>query len=116
LDFNENEIAVLTAVNGKGKTTIISHIVDALYEMARPYYEQEFENKENKLYRVSSSLFNLDQRQTSYVYLRFKAGEDIIDYIDIRNNCTQEQYDRNIVLENKIPFDQFQPSLANQDM
>ena len=36
LDFEENEIAVLTAVNGRGKTTIISHIVDAFHEMARP--------------------------------------------------------------------------------
>ena len=27
LIFNENEIAVLTAVNGQGKTTILSHIV-----------------------------------------------------------------------------------------
>ena len=27
LDFNQNEIAVLTAVNGRGKTTLISHIL-----------------------------------------------------------------------------------------
>jgi len=28
LDFSENEIALLSAVNGRGKTTILSHIVD----------------------------------------------------------------------------------------
>jgi predicted ATP-binding protein involved in virulence len=39
LTFNENEIGVLTAVNGRGKTTILSHIVDAWHEMARPYFQ-----------------------------------------------------------------------------
>ena len=47
LYFNENEIAVLSAVNGRGKTTILSHIVDAFNEMAKPHFPNEFENKEN---------------------------------------------------------------------
>jgi predicted ATP-binding protein involved in virulence len=38
LHFEENEIAVLTAVNGRGKTTILSHIVDAFHEMAKPFF------------------------------------------------------------------------------
>lgn len=50
LDFNENEVSVLSVVNGRGKTTILSHIVDAFYEMARPYFQNEFEGKENKIY------------------------------------------------------------------
>lgn len=35
LDFNDENIAVLSGINGAGKTTIISHIVDAFYELAR---------------------------------------------------------------------------------
>ena len=34
LDFAEGGISVLSAINGGGKTTIISHIVDAWHEMA----------------------------------------------------------------------------------
>lgn len=60
LDFKENEIAVLSAANGKGKTTILSYIVDAFYEMARPHFLNQFEGKEHKFYRVSSSIYNLD--------------------------------------------------------
>ncbi len=54
LDFDENGISVLSSENGKGKTTILSHIVDAFHEMARPHFTNEFEGKENKFYRVSS--------------------------------------------------------------
>ncbi|MBI5213465.1 MAG: AAA family ATPase, partial [Nitrospirae bacterium] len=85
--------AVFSSVNGKGKTTILSHIVDAFYEMARPNFPNEFEGKENKYYRVSSGIHNIDQINASFVYLRFKAQDGCIDYLDIRNNCTQEQYD-----------------------
>jgi len=79
LDFNQNEIAVLTAVNGRGKTTLISHIVDAFYEMAKPYFPEEFKGRENKYYRVSSPIFNLNQTKPSFVYLRFKVLEENID-------------------------------------
>ena len=58
LAFNENEIAVLTAVNGRGKTTILSYIVDAWYEMVRPHFRNEFKGKENEYYRISSSILN----------------------------------------------------------
>ena len=61
LDFNENEVAVLSAVNGKGKTTILSHIVDAFYEMAKPHFANEFEGKENKFYRRSNHNACLDK-------------------------------------------------------
>ena len=40
LDFKQNGINVLTAINGKGKTTIISHIVDAFHELAREAYRR----------------------------------------------------------------------------
>ena len=105
LDFSENEIAVLSSVNGKGKTTILSHIVDAFYEMARPHFPNEFEGKENKYYRVSAAIFNTDQNKPSFVYLRFctDTGEKI-DYLDIRNVCSEEQYNEAITLDDKILF------------
>lgn len=115
LDFSENGIAVLSAVNGRGKTTILSHIVDVFYEMARPHFPQEFEDKENKFYRVSSAIHNLDQNQPSFVYLRFKTIEGTIDYIDIRNNCTEQQYNEAITIENKIPFGEIKSNLEESD-
>ena len=51
LNFKEKGINVLTAVNGKGKTTIISYIVDAFYELAKKHYHNEFENNKNKYYQ-----------------------------------------------------------------
>lgn len=54
LDFKEKGVNVLSAVNGRGKTTILSHIVDAFYELARPNFENEFADKSTKYYRVSS--------------------------------------------------------------
>jgi predicted ATP-binding protein involved in virulence len=115
LHFRDNEIAVLTAVNGKGKTTILSYIVDAWHEMARPHFNNEFEGKEYKLYRVSGSIYNIDQSKPSFVYIRFKLEDSIIDYVDIRNTCTQEQYDEVITLENKIPFSGIQKKLEKNN-
>lgn len=114
LAFEENEIAVLSAVNGRGKTTILSHIVDAFHEMARPYFSNEFEGKENKFYRISSAIHNLNQSAPSFVYLRFKTPEGNIDYVDIRNTCTEIQYDESITIEDKIIFSQFQEVLNKE--
>lgn len=115
LDFNENEVAVLSAVNGRGKTTILSYIVDAFYEMTRPYFPNEFENKLNKLYRVSAQIYNLNLTAPSFVYLRFKINGGHIDYIDIRGACTEVQYNEAITLEDKIAFKQFQQKLVNEE-
>lgn len=60
LDFKENGINVLSAINGNGKTTILSHITDAFYELAKKVFHNEFEGKENKYYRVSSALYNIN--------------------------------------------------------
>jgi len=104
LIFNENEIAVLSSINGMGKTAILSHIADALYELAKMYYADITENKIN-YYRVSSSLYNTDAAKPSFVYFRFQASEGtLIDYVDIRNNCSEEEYNAAISLQNKIDF------------
>ena len=114
IDFKNSGVNVITAINGKGKTTILSHIADAFYELARPAYPQEFEGKENKLYRVSSPLYNITSSKPSIVYFRFKDGEDIYDYIDIRGNCTKDQYDKIIDINGKIDFNSFTTELSEQ--
>ncbi|MBR0025466.1 MAG: AAA family ATPase [Muribaculaceae bacterium] len=115
IDFKNNGVNVITAINGKGKTTILSHIADAFYELARPAYPQEFEGKENKLYRVSSPLYNMTSSKPSIVYFRFKDDEDIYDYIDVRDICTKEQYDAAIDVDNKIDYNDFQRRLKQQN-
>ncbi|MBW3021263.1 AAA family ATPase [Candidatus Woesearchaeota archaeon] len=118
LNFNENEIAVLSAVNGKGKTTILSYIVDAFYEMVRLNFPHEFEGKENKLYRISSIIFNLKQNQPSFVYLRFRTTKGNIDYVDVRSenvdNNLHDQYDRVITIDEKIEFKKLEKDIELQ--
>ena len=104
LNFMEKGINVLSAVNGRGKTTILSHIVDAFYELARPNFENEFADKSNKYYRVSSTVFNINMNTPSFVYMRFKKDAEIWDYVDIRNKCTENEYNSHISLNNKIPY------------
>ena len=57
IDFDDEDIAVLSGINGAGKTTILSYIVDSFFELARTAYENEFEGKSNKFYRVSSGIY-----------------------------------------------------------
>lgn len=114
LNFKEKGINVLAAINGRGKTTILSHITDAFYELAKLAFTGEFAGKENKYYRVSSPLYNLDSSKSSFVYLRFRNNKTNIDYIDIRRNCTSEEYDAAINIENKIPYNKFSSNFDSQ--
>lgn len=118
LDFSENEIGVLSAVNGRGKTTILSHIVDSFYEMAKPSFTDEFEGKANKFYRVSSAIYNLKLTDPSFVYLRFEINDhgkiEEADYLEIRNHCTENQYNKAVNLPNKIPFSRFK-NVSSED-
>ena len=115
MNFKDNDIIVLNAVNGGGKTTVLSHIVDAFYEMARNYYPREFEGRQRSFYRVSSSVYNLNSEEASFVYIRFNLDAEQIDYIDIRGNTTKEHYDEVISIENKIPFSAFSGGLEQQN-
>lgn len=114
LDFKESGINVLAAINGRGKTTILSHITDAFYELAKLHFSGEFSDKEGKYYRISSSLYNLDSNKPSFVYFRFCNNEVNIDYIDVRKSCTSEEYDAAINIENKIPYTKLSSSLERQ--
>ena len=113
LDFNEKGINVLTAINGKGKTTILSHIVDAFYELARPTFENEFEGKSNKYYRISSAVFNINFFAPSFVYLVFKNNTERWDYVDIRNECSESDYNSIIRVEDKIPYQELSQALKD---
>lgn len=113
LDLKSKSINVLSSLNGGGKTTILSHIADSWYEIVRIAYRLEFEGKENKYYRVSSSTFNLDTELPSIVYLRYNFDNQIIDYIDVRNKCTNEEYDEIVSYSDKIPFEKFQNQINN---
>jgi len=113
-DFEENEIAILSAINGRGKTTILSYIADAFYELAKKGFPNEFEGKSNKYYRVTSPLYSFNNTEPSFVYLRFKVSNSIIDYIDINGKCTEEQYNNKINLVDKVTFNQF-AHIINQE-
>lgn len=117
LSFRENEIVVLSAVNGMGKTTILSHVVDAFYEMAKGHFPNEFRGVEGLYYRVSSQMFNIRTNEPSFVYLRFSTPDGRkIDYVDTRGDatgkCTPEQYDAAITIDTKIPFGGFSGQLV----
>lgn len=105
LNFDNSNIFLLSGVNGKGKTTILSYIVDAFYELAKKGYHNEFASKPNKYYRVSSDLYSLDNGAVSIVYLRFDMADGKEnDYVDIRGNTTAEKYYALLGIDNPIPF------------
>jgi predicted ATP-binding protein involved in virulence len=117
MHFEENEIAVLTAVNGRGKTTVLSHIVDAFHEMAKPFFHFEYEGKENKFYRVSSQIENLDSARPSLAYLRFKTTSgEVFDYVNVRGPLTEAEYNDLELPSDKIQFHELKESLDIQGL
>lgn len=116
LSFNDNGIIVLTSVNGKGKTTLLSYIMDAWVELTRNVYSNTYKDKENSYYRISSFLFDMDSSKPSMVYIRFKNGDKHFDYIDIRNKCTEDNYLSMVPLEDRIPFKAFSDDLNERGL
>lgn len=116
LDFDDSNIFLLSGINGKGKTTVLSYIVDAFYELAKKGYRNEFEKAPNKYYRVSSGLYSLDKHAFSIVYLRFvtENGKEN-DYIDIRGSISEEEYRAAVGLDNPIPFHNFSEDLKKNN-
>lgn len=116
ISFKENEIAVLTAINGKGKTTILSYIADAFHEMAKIGFQNEYEGKSNKFYRVSNSLESLILSDASIAYLRFDAGEgEFYDYANVRGNIDSQTYDSFDLPNDKIPFNFLDASIKQNN-
>lgn len=116
LDFEDSNVFLLSGINGKGKTTILSYIVDAFYELAKKGYPNEFENKPNEYYRVSAGLYSLNRLAFSIVYLRFvaKDGKEN-DYIDIRGSITEEEYLAALGIDNPIPFSNISKTLEKNN-
>lgn len=115
LSFKNKDIILLNAVNGGGKTTVLSHIADAFHELARKYYSEEFEGRQLKFYRILSPIYNLDPDNASIVYIRFNINGEQIDYVDICNNTTADYYDKSISIDNKIPFSSFSNQLEKRN-
>lgn len=104
IKFRESEIAVLTAINGRGKTTVLSYIVDAFYEMTKRHFSDVTKDS-NSYYRVSSGLDTLEHGKPSLVYLRFQSKGQCFDYIDVRGPCTAEDYAKALGnLDSRIDF------------
>lgn len=99
---------MLMGINGQGKTTVLSYIVDSWYELIRDFYANEFKGKETTYYRISTSLYVMDKTKPSIVYIRYKAGDQLIDYLNIEAGITEDQYNEIITLNGKIPFNRIE--------
>lgn len=107
IDFSKDGINVLTGLNGRGKTTIISYIVDALVEISKKFFFNEYKDKENAYYRLSSGIYLLDNTKPSVIYIRFKKDDDNIDYVNIRGKINNQEYLQITQLDNPINFTDF---------
>lgn len=95
LDLTDSNIISLTGINGAGKTTILSYIVDAFYEMTRKAYSQEFSgDKAGKLYRVSSPLYNMSGANSSIVYIAFDVNGEEEYYLDLIGDLSEELFNK----------------------
>ena len=116
LEINfQDGVNVLCGINGRGKTTILSYIADAFYEMARSNYPGSFEGKETKYYRVSSGLHLIDSSKAGIVYIRFRVEGEIIDYIDVRGKLREADYNNLVKYDGKIEFNKIDNGLQNSD-
>lgn len=111
LTFEENSISVLTAVNGKGKTTILSYIMDAWIEMTRRAFDQSYKDKEDDYYRISSGIHLIDPDAPSFVYMRFVHNGAPYDYLDYRNGLPEELYNKYVSLDNKLVYADIKPTI-----
>ena len=111
LTFEENSISVLTAVNGKGKTTILSYIMDAWIEMTRRAFDQSYKDKEDDYYRISSGIHLINPDAPSFVYMRFVHNGAPYDYLDYRNGLPEELYNKYVSLDNKLVYADIKPTI-----
>lgn len=110
LQLEDKTLNVLTALNGKGKTTILSYIVDAWVEITKESYGSSYEGKESSYYRVSTSLYDIDKSQPSIVYIRFRNNGVACDYLDVRNLGLQEWYETSIPMADRVSYGKLQSS------
>lgn len=113
MTLGNSNIAILSGINGAGKTTILSYIVDAFYEFAKNGFENSFEGISNKFYRISSGLTVMDSKKISFVYLRFENDGKQIDYIDVRHLGEEEEYNTSLQVENPISYSKIKAEMGN---
>lgn len=92
LEFEENQIVALGGVNGRGKTTILSHITDMFTELAKGNYATTFSSRQNAYYRVSSDLWSIDRSTPSIVYIQFTQNGQLNHYFDYRGTISDLTY------------------------
>ena len=104
---NQTNLILFTGMNGSGKTTIISYIVDAFFEIAKNGFPVQFGIFSNNYYRVSSPSFVINNNEISFVYIRFENERQQIDYIDIRNlESNYVNYETNIKITDPFTLDE----------
>jgi len=94
LNFADNGITVLSAINGGGKTTILSYIVDAWHEIVRIAFPLESKKNNDHYYRFCAAIFSLDTTKPSFVFIKFCFENKDIDYLDIRERVDQKEYEQ----------------------
>lgn len=113
LDFEAHGINVLSAINGKGKTTVLSQIVDAFHEMGKVAFNNSYSGKfEGKYYRVLTTRYSLNKEKPALVYIRFIHEGESYDYIELIGKI-DEQYYNQIDIENKIPYNKVLQKLSD---
>lgn len=108
LAFCDKSINVLSGINGKGKSTLLSYIMDAWVEITRDVFTTTYEDRPNKYYRISSPLFDIDSNKPSCVYIRFNNDGQDIDYLDVRNIHSKKEYDSLLLSENLVSYEQIE--------
>lgn len=116
LHFDGSNVSVISGINGAGKTTIISYIVDAFYEFAKTGFRIEFKDISDKFYMISSGITTLDKQKPSFVYIRFENNGDIIDYIDIRNLVSDETYICAVRIDNPISYETLKREMGSRNV
>ena len=97
INFIEKGVNVLSGINGRGKTTILSYIVDALYELAKPNFRNSFKDKKDSFYRFSSGLFTINKDKPSIVFIEFIDNDGKpLQYLDYRGDFSKEDFKNNI--------------------
>lgn len=115
IGFLEGGINVLSAINGKGKTTILSHIVDAFHELAKRAFRNTYSgNLEGAYYRILTSKYSVDSTKSAIIYIRFKNNGSFYDFVEIVGSIDEVLYS-SINIENKIPYSEITQELRDSN-